>query len=148
MGRPPTSPRLRPTSSLPLFQIGPNQINLNPNHADQQPIIALFSGQDELGEGKRVLDHFDETVTKPHSFLMLNVQCQLCLSKILGLLPGLARLDVQLESLFLCHYNVQDLNLNWAAYVAKYGFAGVIFGLKIFGRRMCAFIHLMVTIGI
>ena len=73
MGRPPTSPRLRPTSSLPLFQIGPNQINLNPNHADQQPIIALFSGQDELGEGKRVLDHFDETVTKPHSFLMLNV---------------------------------------------------------------------------
>ena len=102
MGRPPTSPRLRPTSSLPLFQIGPNQINLNPNHADQQPIIALFSGQDELGEGKRVLDHFDETVTKPHSFLMLNVQCQLCLSKILGLLPGRTRLDLQLES--LCHY--------------------------------------------
>ena len=73
MGRPPTSPRLRPTSSLPLFQIGPKHNNLNPNHADQQPIIALFSGQDERGEGKRVLDHFDETVTKPHSFLMLNV---------------------------------------------------------------------------
>ena len=66
MGRPPTSPRLRPTSSLPLFQIGPNQISLNRNHADQQPIIALFSGQDVLGEGKRGLNHFDETMTKPH----------------------------------------------------------------------------------
>ena len=66
MGRPPTSPRLRPTSSLPLFQIGPNQISLNRNHTDQQPVIALFSGQDVLGEGKRGLNHFDETMTKPH----------------------------------------------------------------------------------